>query len=248
MPPPVVFYICPAASSNRPPFLKETWSGLSRICLRCFRGQSRGRQLQPWFSWSSASVTAPLSIEIQHKRNPEQAERSFAQKTSTVAIGVLSFSMFLKCMYIFHQFDPLHVFLMGNCKYYYLITNYEENKADLVWDPLAKVEYMKDMMAEIMKLSGGRLLFFKNNGRSGIWISVRKLDNMEYNLPSQKPAYRIQLKAVMSFLLAFWYMPLFSCISQYEEGGWMEIMKNVSSERITTAVGKASICKHSEDQ
>lgn len=41
-----------------------------------------------------------------------------------------------------------------------IISNYEENKADPVRDPLAKVLYMKDMMHDRNMQSGGRMLFF----------------------------------------------------------------------------------------
>lgn len=87
-----------------------------------------------------------------------------------------------------------------------IIANYEVNKADLVWDPTAKVYLVKDMMYDRNNetIRGKNAvyiyLFISEWSRSGIWISIRRLDNMEDNPSSQKPAWML-LKAVMSFLL-----------------------------------------------
>lgn len=67
-----------------------------------------------------------------------------------------------------------------------IISNYEENKADPVRDPLAKVLYMKDMMQ-----SGGRMCFF---------LRIKEDQAPELVL---KNSFKKRWKAVMSFLLAF---------------------------------------------
>lgn len=68
-----------------------------------------------------------------------------------------------------------------------IISNYEENKADPVRDPLAKVLYMKDMMQ-----SGGRMWVF--------FLRIKEDQAPELVL---KKSFKKRWKAVMSFLLAF---------------------------------------------
>lgn len=73
-------------------------------------------------------------------------------------------------------------------------------------------------------------------------------NTMEYITSSEKTGMNA-VNAVMSTLLAFLiYVAVFPASHCTERMDEESLWQNVSSERITTAVGKSSICEHSEDQ